>query len=67
MELVTYYKVVVKVEIEDEKGKVKKTPELYIVEAVSPTDVETKIAKKLTGLDYEIAGINITKIIEIIR
>jgi Domain of unknown function (DUF4494) len=62
-----YYRVTVKVSFEDKKGNTKFKKESYIVFAVSPTDVESKIAKELSSGDYEILGINTTSIIDIIK
>ena len=61
-----YYKVRVKVEWEDDKGKVKYRGEEYIVNALNPTDVETKITEHLKGSDFEIASISVTKIVAIV-
>ncbi|MCK9447124.1 DUF4494 family protein [bacterium] len=61
-----YYKCVVKVSFEDKKGNVKYKKESYIVSAISPTDVEAKMAKQLSSEDYEIVGINTTNIVDII-
>ena len=62
-----YYKCVVKVEYEDAKGKMKSRKEEYVVEAVSPTDVEAKVTKELEGYDFEVAQISLTKILSILR
>jgi hypothetical protein len=62
-----YYKATVKVQFEDKKGNVKFKREAYIVSAISPTDVEAKIAKELSTGDYEIVGINVTNIVDIIK
>ena len=62
-----YYKCTVKVQTEDDNGKIKNRKEEYIVSAVGPTDVEEKINKRLEGLDFEISSVNLTKIIEIIE
>ena len=40
-----YYIVKVKVHHEDDKGKVKKVTEQYLVDAVSVTDAEVKVTK----------------------
>ena len=61
-----YFKCVVKVEFEDSKGRVKYRREDYIVNALNPTDVESKITEHLKGSDFEIASISITKIVDII-
>jgi len=63
----TYYRATIKISFEDKKGNVKFKKENYIVSAVSPTDVETKMAKHLGMEDYEIVGINTMNIVEIVE
>ena len=60
-----YYRVTIKMSFEDKKGNIKFKKENYIVYAMSPTDVEAKLAKHLGVEDYEIMGINTTNIIAI--
>lgn len=49
-----FYQVNVVVMTEDmETGKVKKTKEIHMVDAVSPTDVETKVAAEMDGTMWE--------------
>jgi len=62
-----YYKVTVKIQVEDKKGNLKYKKYPYIVYAMTPTDVEAKIAKELSSGDYEIVGINTTNIVDIIK
>jgi Domain of unknown function (DUF4494) len=62
-----YYKATVKVQFEDKKGNVKFKREAYIVSAISPTEVEAKVAKELSTGDYEIVGINVTNIVDVIK
>lgn len=62
-----FYKCTIKTETEDAKGRVKYKKENYIVEAVSPTDVEVIMAKHLEMADYEVVGINVINIVEIIK
>jgi len=62
----SYYKVSVKVSYEDKKGNMKFKKENYIVLAISPTDVEEKLAKHLGMDDYEITSINLINIVDII-
>jgi len=62
-----YYKATVKMSFEDKKGNLKYRKDSYIVFAMSPTDVEAKIAKHLGVEDYEIVGINTTNIADIIK
>lgn len=61
-----YYKVNVKTSFEDKKGNMKFKRESYIVFAMSPTDVEAKMATHLGTADYEIVGINTTNIVDIV-
>lgn len=62
-----YFKCTVKVEFEDAKGRQKFKKENYIVSAMTPTDVEAKMVKHLEGTDYEIVGINVLAIVDIIK
>jgi Domain of unknown function (DUF4494) len=61
-----YYRATVKMSYEDKKGNVKYKKQNYIVSAMSPTDVEAKLAKHLGAEDYEILGINTTNIADIL-
>ena len=53
-----YYSVLVAVEVEDAKGKVKKNKENYLVDALSVTEAEAKLVKKFVAegvnLEYEV-------------
>jgi Domain of unknown function (DUF4494) len=63
----TYFKCSVKVETENDKGKVVFRKEEYLVNAVNPTDVETQINKELEGSgEFEIVSIVATKIISVL-
>ena len=44
-----YYSVLVAVEVEDAKGKVKKNKENYLVDALSVTEAEAKLVKKFVA------------------
>lgn len=49
-----FYQVSVIVMTEDmETGKVKKVKETHLVDAVSPTDVEAKVAEEMKGTMWE--------------
>lgn len=61
-----YFKCAIKIEFEDDKGKVKYRKEEYIVNALTPTDVEAKITEHCKGFDFEIVSISVTKIVDII-
>jgi len=63
----SYYKCIVKTEYEGGNGKMKSRRDEYIVEGISPTDVEAKMTKELQGFDFEIAQITLTKIVSIIK
>jgi len=62
-----YFRCVVKIEWENDKGKVKYRKETYIVNALNPTDVETRITEYLKGSDFEIVNISTTNIVDIIN
>jgi hypothetical protein len=62
-----YYKASLKVEFEDKKGNMKWRSETYVVSAISPTDVEAKLAKHLSSGNFEIKSISTTNIIDIIE
>ena len=62
-----YFRCVVKVEWENDKGQVKYKKEPYIVSAMSPTDVEAKMHVHLKGSDFEIMSITVTNIVDIIE
>lgn len=60
-----FYTVTIQIESENDRGKVKKIKEVHLVEAVSPTEVENKVAKEMEGtmFSWEIAKIEISKIV----
>ena len=62
-----YYRATIKMSYEDKKGNVKYKKENYIVYAMTPTEVEVKLAKHLGVEDYEIVGINLVGIVDVIK
>jgi hypothetical protein len=62
-----WFKATVKIETEDAKGRIKYRKEHYLVSAVSPTDVEVKMAKHLEGIDYILVGVNIIGIVDVVK
>jgi len=64
-----YYIAKVKVHHEDDKGRVKKVTEQYVVNAVSVTDAEAKVVAEFEGsnLEYEVTAVTETKIVSIIQ
>lgn len=65
----TYWAVSVQSAREQENGKFKRVTEKYLVSAVNPTDVETKIAEELKDDPFEwvVKSISETKILEVIE
>lgn len=65
-----YFEVKVTYKTEDEKGKIKKTREVILVDAVSVTESEARVVDYLTKQgetrDYEINGSNESKIVELV-
>ena len=61
-----YYEVNVLMELEDEKGRIKKQSVKYLVDAADTTMAEQNTMKLLDGAmyDWEIVGINLSKIRE---
>jgi len=62
-----YFKCVVKVEIEDDKGKIKYRKQPYIVSAISPTDAEAELIKHMGTIDCEVVNIALTNIVDIVK
>lgn len=64
-----FYSVLVAVEVEDAKGKIKKNKENYLVDALSVTEAEAKLVNKFVSegvnLDYEVVKVSETRIIEV--
>lgn len=66
-----YFEVKIEFSTENEKGQIKKSKEVYLVDAISVTESEAKVVKYLEFVgetrDYEIKGSNESKIVEIIN
>lgn len=62
-----YYEVNVLMELEDEKGRIKKQSVKYLVDAADTTMAEQNTMKLLDNAmyDWEIVGINLSKIREV--
>ena len=62
-----FYEVTVKIETEDNKGKVKKEVHKYLIDAADTNQAEKNTMKLMEGTmsDWEIIGINLSKISEI--
>ena len=61
-----FYKTIVEVYFENDKGQLKKHKEQYLINAVSPTDAEVKITKHLEGDNFRVIQITETNIISVI-
>lgn len=64
-----FYTAKVKCKIENEEsGKIQKVTELYLVDAVSVTDVEAQITQKFHGVqfEWELFSVVETKILEVL-
>lgn len=63
-----YWQVDVKLTMESESGKIQNVTEKYLINAVSPTDAETKVYKEFEGeSNFTVNKIVKTKIIKIIE
>ena len=62
-----YYEVLVSLEVEDDKGRIKKQNVKYLVDAAYTTMAEKNTIKLMEGTmyDWEIVGINLSKIKEV--
>ena len=64
-----YYIAKVKVHHTDDKGKVKKLTEQYVVNAVSVTDAEVKVTKDFqgSGVEFEVKSVSSSQICKVIN
>lgn len=66
-----YYSVIVSLETEDSRGKIRKVKEQYIVNSLSCTEAEARLVEKFTKdkvtVDYEVVSVTETKIVDIIK
>jgi len=62
-----FYEVSVKIEVEDLKGRIKKEIKKYLIDAADTNQAEKNTMKLMDGtmFDWEIVGINLSKISEI--
>ena len=66
--MTTYWTGKVVIKTEDDNGKIKKTTEQFLIDAVSATEAEVKIYKEYEGWkgEFEIQGVNKSRIIKIL-
>lgn len=62
-----YWQVTVQLQFENDKGRIQKVREQYLVDAISATDAEAKIYKEFEGeSNFTVVGVNRSKIIKVI-
>jgi len=63
-----YFTVSVKMSHEDDKGKIKKTTQRYLVDAMSVTEAEARIIKALEDCpsEFEIVSASTSRIVEVV-
>jgi len=63
-----FYQAKVKVKQEDDKGKIKKATEVYLVDAESVTEVEVIVTKEYFGVnfDWELMSVSETKVVKVL-
>ena len=64
-----YYISTVKVQDENERGRITSTNEVYCVEAESVTEAEAKVFKEFEGysMEYQVKSVKESKIIKILE
>ena len=63
-----YYISTVKIQDENERGRITSTNEVYCVEAESVTEAEAKVVKEFqgAGVEYQVKAVKESKIIKIL-
>ena len=63
-----YWQVTVKLEHENDRGRIQKVRELYLVDAISATEAEAKIYTEFEGeSNFAVIGVNQSKILKVIE
>lgn len=63
-----YWTVSVQLTIENDKGRIQKIREIYLVDAISATEAEAKIYKEFEGeSNFSVIGVNQSKVIKVIE
>ena len=63
-----YWQVTVQLEHENDRGRIQKVRELYLVDAISATEAEAKIYTEFEGeSNFTVVGVNQSKIIKVIE
>ena len=63
-----YHSVSVKVQFEDDKGKIKKKTERYLVDAMTVTEAEARVISYMKGTqqEFEISSASQSKIVDVL-
>ena len=63
-----YWQVTVQLEHENDRGRIQKVRELYLVDALSATEAEAKIYTEFEGeSNFTVIGVNQSKILKVIE
>ena len=63
-----YWLVTVQLQFENDKERIQKVREQYLVDAISATDAEAKIYKEFEGeSNFAVIGVNQSKILKVIE
>jgi hypothetical protein len=63
-----YWQVTVQLEHENDRGRIQRVKELYLVDAISATEAEAKIYIEFEGeSNFAVVGVNQSKIIKVIE
>lgn len=63
-----YWQVTVQLEHENDRGRIQKVRELYLVDAVSATEAEAKIFTEFEGeSNFTVVGVNQSKILKVLE
>ena len=63
----SYWTVTVQLTIENDRGRIQKIREIYLVDAISATEAEAKIYKEFEGeSNFTVVGVNQSKILKVL-
>jgi len=63
-----YWQVTVQLEHENDRGRIQRVKELYLVDALSATEAEAKIYTEFEGeSNFAVIGVNQSKILKVIE
>jgi len=63
-----YWQVTVQLEHENDRGRIQRVKELYLVDAISATEAEAKIYTEFEGeSNFSVVGVNQSKILKVLE